>query len=331
LDEKTRVAPKASRRVYPGALCGSLFHSKRRDKPGGSLIFCQFDNSHEIRHNSGMNNEPNSAETPPLAESTYESRYYASISLGVNYQPTRPGIVLLLAWVIASALLILFELSLKKFLGSLDYGSEVYRIAIVMFTAGSAILIAANLVGGVAIMFDFFRGNTGRLQPGHWIVIVNALVLPLMLAAQLVGYWADTFIKADYHFVSYLLYSGIELLAMLAFLGSALRLKEPPRWKCGLGMLGLASCLLCLQYLIIPICLKGSLGRLLSVTPYAVSFFSFLTAISLFLIILIDISKGSRRDWLHWLGAVSPIISAMLQIGWQLAYMFLLNLPTIFK
>jgi hypothetical protein len=272
---------------------------------------------------SNDQNEP--AETPSLAESTYESRYYASIALSDNYRPSRLGFLHILAWMGVSVLLIVLNLALLTYLESGYSRADLIRLANKVFTSGNSILTAAILVGGAVMLIDFLRGKPGRLQPGHWFLAINALFFPFYLAAQFVGPFLEKFIKSNHSSTTYFIYSGIEFMLMLAYFGGAFRLKEPPWWRCGLGLLGLATGYLSLQYLAIPFCLHNSLNSILSLTQYTTPFICLIVAICLFLLMLTDISKGARRDWLHWLGVVYPMLIALIRIVWQVATIFLVR------
>jgi hypothetical protein len=273
-----------------------------------------------------MSNDPNeSVETPSLAESSYESRYYASIALSDNYRPSRLGFIHILAWMGVSVLLIALNLALSTYLESGDSRADTFRLAYTILTSGNSILDAAILVGGAVMMIDFLRGKTGRLQPGHWILAINSLFFPLYFAAQVVGPCLEKFIKSNHPFTTYFVYSGIEFLVMLAYCGGAFRLKDPPWWRCGLGLLGLANGFLSLQFLAILFFLHNSLHSLLSLTQYSTLFICLIVAICMFLFMLTDILKGARRDWLHWLGAAYPILISLIRFVWQVATIFLVR------
>lgn len=273
-----------------------------------------------------MNIDPNAAETPSLAESSYESRYYASIALNENYQPSRLGIIHILAWIVVSILLIAFNIAILTFQEGGNSGSILFRFANMILSSVQSIMVAANLVGGVVIAIDFLQGKTGRFQPGHWIVTIIALLMPLFFLSQAFGLLLEKTMQANHpFFVSYILFSGIEFMMMLSYFWGAFRLKEPLRWKCGLGMLGLVSGFFCLHFLLLTLRFSSSFGEMFNILQYVKSFVCFLMALFVFLFMIMDISKGTRRDWLHWVGAASPIVSAMIQIVWQLAAMFLIR------
>jgi len=92
------------------------------------------------------------------------------------YRPPRLGIIHLLAWTAATAVLLKFSMAMEM-LGDrgiastspeLDIAVQAYRF---MYSAAHA----AGIVGSGVLLLARIRRLPGRFQPGHWLVLVETL------------------------------------------------------------------------------------------------------------------------------------------------------------
>jgi hypothetical protein len=261
-----------------------------------------------------MEEDPNPSADLPLPEKSPVERPLLFSSPTIEfYEPPRLGIIHLLAWVTVAAVLMKYNLALDVFHPSLD-NESVLKVIFKIFQAGSDILRAAILVGGVVFWLDRIRQKPGKIQPGHWIVGIESL---RTLSIVLMDWLHNTPYFSSY-LVYFLYYTLTTLLVSLAFGWGALRLPEPSRWKWALGMFGLDRLYLALNNVVVcfftpPFILDW---------PLIKSYIQYSVAAFFILVVLIDLVKGLRRDWLHWLGAVSPIVSLLMTIASHVVHEF---------
>jgi hypothetical protein len=284
------------------------------------LNHTRIDNPAAVRHNPGMAEAPNDPiETPLVAETSEERPCYEGTPFLGNYQPPRLGIIHLLAWVTVAAILMKFNLAIETFRTNLPDQSENFRLAMKIFDAVHAIYHAAMLVGGTVLLLDRFRRKPGRLQPGHWIVGIQSLFILAFIFANLLNILLQD--SHDYGTNNFLIlfYAGIDFLISLALLGGSFRLLEPLRWKWCLGCLGLQSLFFCVHYLSIIVCLNSrSLSEFLRFFDNVAILVLLSTALFVLIVMIVDIIKGCRRDWLHWLGAIHPLFLAAFSLSWRI-------------
>lgn len=268
-----------------------------------------FDIPRPIRHNPGMQDDI----SPPAAPVEW-------------YEPPRLGIIHLLAWVTIAAMLMKFDLAV----GSPQIGrpnhSESFNLAVKLIDAANSILSAACLTGGAVFWCDRFRRKPGRIQPGHWIVAINACLFVMELALRPLeaslpngGEPGESRI-----IVIFLVFLAAVVPVCLAFFFAAYRLPEPRRWKCALALQGLEylgySLTLIMNLLLFRKFFEPALSPSSQIYAYVnrltdgLDYLGLIIAAYLVLICAIDFWKRRRRDWLHWLGAASPIIATLLYI-----------------
>lgn len=240
------------------------------------------------------------------------------------YQPPRLGIIHLLGWITFAAVMMKFNLSIEvNGAGPLKL-SELLILINKLIKAGSAIGSAAIVTGGIVFWMDRFRRKPGKLQPGHWIVAVYSLAIPVeMFFMYLISYMQAG--SRQFSYQTFLVYFNLAWAIPISFaLGwGILRLPGPRRWKWGMGLL--SSQYLGIILFFIVFWLTGNSSSrgvnksfdfvtLLKWLVPLMTYFVYAVAAFYLLLNIIDIVKGLRRDWLHWLGAVIPILSVMTTI-----------------
>ncbi len=240
---------------------------------------------------SDRSNEPRTPETPVE-----------------RFTPPRLSIAHLLIWTAVAAVLMKLSSVLwdNQVLNNyLENASQVERIFSLGVGAIMYMTHSAGLVGMGVILLARIRGAKGRLQPGHWLLVIYTL----------------------YYIVQALHMSRVPGLAYTYFFIRMAILVGPSLWAAFLSRGGrhwtVALCLL-------PAIELGKIGLMiiwsrffslqtLAIIPgliyYAASGLVVLTAVS------IDLYKGERRDWLHWTGAAMVAVEVLVGAGSMLLYL----------
>jgi hypothetical protein len=274
-----------------------------------------------------MEEVPNQSVEPPLSEESHDESPFLPISPPIEYyQPTRLGIIHLLAWVTVAAVMMKFNLATE----TIDAIPQKIKLpdhlilSYKLFEALRTIGVAAIVTGGFVFWGDRFRRKPGKIQPGHWIVAIYFLAIPEELYFRYLIFCMQSGSRL-LQFSSFLFcYNFVwALLISFAFGWGMLRLPGPRRWKWGLGLLGaeyLAKALITGGiWLILTSPFREMLqlvnpGTLITTTNTLSTYFGFAVSVFLLLVNIVDVVKGLRRDWLHWLGAITPIISVLLPV-----------------
>jgi hypothetical protein len=241
------------------------------------------------------------------------------------YQPPRLGIIHLLAWITVAALMMKFNLAIEKYQPGPTL-PELFQLIAKLIHAGNEIVSAAILAGGAVFWIDRSRGKPGKIQPGHWIVAINSLGIPCYLLLQSLIPWLG-------EGVLFSCYAILSLFIASAFFWGALRLPRPSRWKWALGFSGaehLGYALSSSTLILISsypnfrdILAQVGLARFSHQMDTLLYCLTAAIAVFLVLVNVVDLCKGIRRDWLHWLGAVTTIAFALTGIAWIVAYKLL--------
>ena len=91
------------------------------------------------------------------------------------FRPPRLGIIHLLAWTAATAVWLKFFVASQR---RLRYDGPVRRVLTPSHHAiqfVNAAVIGAGVVGATVILLGKARGESGRLQPGHWFVLIETV------------------------------------------------------------------------------------------------------------------------------------------------------------
>ena len=246
----------------------------------------------------------------------------ASSSSIEHYHPPRMGLAHLLAWVTLAAILMKFTAYLEMGIHNESFKTgwlwAVHRIVWYAFSAVSS----ASLLGAIVIMRDKLRGATGRLQPGHWIIVVYAIQWSGYLVINLarMGLYGSLELSSQ---TSSLIawtyaYGAISLVTAISFLVAAVRLRDGFRWLLlmlalsGNGFLDLEQML---GFAFNHFTLSMLLIHLRSILPATI-------LLMLLIIICIDRIRRCRRDGLHWLGVLILTWVTMVDIAFQILLKF---------
>lgn len=263
-------------------------------------------------------NDPGDS-TPP--QSPGECPFGPRSPFAEHYRPPRLGIIHLLAWTAATAVLLKFSLAMEMIrdarIGPTPQARHVFVEALGLIgTVGSA----AALVGAGILLLAKIRRRGGRLQPGHWLLVIVAAVLllslliwglqTLALLAELDGYY-----PSYPRWWVFARWSLPEILSAGMYFYAALASKDGRTWKSCFGVLAAVSFMWGLWYV----------GLGLSDRPWLWFNFplgSMIVGLVLLVTVLVDLRHGPRRDWLHWLGvavvATSVLIVLVSWLWWVL-------------
>jgi hypothetical protein len=237
------------------------------------------------------------------------------------------GILHILILTAVTAALLKLHLALEEDLSQGNV-AEAYRWGVKVLQSLWAIVFAANLVGaGVLIRARCYR-MFGRLQPGHWIVLITALSGVLWLGvwpfARLLGpqmsAWVYTIAEA-----------ALCVPTAFAFLYAAVRVRDGWRWKVLLGAKGLgeaAAAVVAAMSLVLAVIEQSLYAtyRFFSLFQSASVFWSAVLLIVVFVAVLVDLVRRAPRDWMHWLGVAAMCLNGLITIGWSIASMWLLRM-----
>ncbi len=226
------------------------------------------------------------------------------------YRPPRLGIIHLLAWTAATAVLLKFWMGMQM-IGARGFAPTSPELAIAsqasrfMYSAAHA----AGIVGSGVLLLARIRRLPGQFQPGHWLVIIETLTALLwfsswglcVVLAETTGVTRGASISVVYGLAG-ILCSGGYFYAAVAFRGGK-------RWKICLGVLAGVGLMRGLWYVGIAV---------LGPTRWSFDFPLGWLIVGVFLLVavVVDLCGGLRRDWLHWLGVGIVATDVLLAVGW---------------
>ena len=255
-----------------------------------------------------MNLEPNQTMNSSAADNSTAKTANPLTPPPEPFHPPLLGIIHLLAWTAATAVLLKLAMA-AEWSGSLsdDY-SRVVQIFYITTLSIDMMLLAAGVVGTVVIFRSRLRGSTGRLQAGHWMLVIATAVSIFALPSYL-----RLFVLNDYPDYFYNAYQvARKLLGATLWIIATIRMREAFRWKALLGFFAVKNAILCIVsfgnvfiYRLFGLTILPS-GPTISIIGSAVVFFA------LPLIVLIDLRRHVQRDWLHWLGVAIIIVPEAL-------------------
>lgn len=191
---------------------------------------------------------PHSPTRPPLPG---KSPFAPRAPFAEHYRPPRLGIIHLLAWTAATAVLLKFSMAMGTI-------GETGGSTLQLRDAFSQVLgliysttLAAGLVGTVMLLLAKFRGLPGRFQPGHWLVLILTLT---WLLIRLILYLSLLAAQAGFSRYSAASCAGVlrGLTALLCggmYFYLTLASKDGRRWKTCFGVLAVAELMRGLSYL----------------------------------------------------------------------------------
>ena len=214
------------------------------------------------------------------------------------FRPPRLGIIHLLAWTGVTAVLLKFLMAMEMVsprTGDLSVAWQIVGDANRVVTSA---LLGAGIVGVAVIFRAKSRGEAGRLQPGHWLVLLCTLatVGSWLARAVLTITLQESQHDPDFLPYTYLLVLGIFSMAVaIGFLLVGRSLHDARRWKLSFRIVGITAMLRsCLELI-----------DVVTRTVFAVAgqaVWSLVVGMVLALTALLDLHRGTRRDWVHWLG-----------------------------
>jgi hypothetical protein len=218
------------------------------------------------------------------------------------FRPPRLGIIHLLAWTAATAVLLKFYAARNDASSPtiLPPGLEAVHLAIQFFYAA---VIGAGVVGATVIVLGKVRGESGRLQPGHWFVLVETLTFLLSWMGWVVLLASGTSWGWEWS-----IDGAIGLVDAGVYFFVAGRMRDARHWKVSAGIMAIMDMILGSLGLAVPFSWSAADASFLPIWPLIVGA-TFLVAM------LMDVGRGARRDWVHWLGVAFVIVANFLQIG----------------
>lgn len=220
------------------------------------------------------------------------------------------GIIHLMLWTAVTAVLLKVLMAL---MGDLDsqLPAEFYWISRISAT-GYAILWASGLVGtGVLLRLRSYR-ILGRLQPGHWLVLITTLEFALQVARSLVfwllqrvagvGAGSASIVQISAAVMNFL----IAAVSVLAFV----KLRDTRRWKMFFGVKAFATVatavamVVLLVTMLFPAALSPGTSFFVWIRWISVCMTIWSVAVFLMFVVVVglDLWRRATRDWLHWLG-----------------------------
>ena len=280
---------------------------------------------------------PQSCSSPILGESVVTPTVVPAVGekplLPTSAQPqylqlTRLGIIHLLAWITATAVLMKIDTVIAA-------DKQFELSALLWLRIVENILAGAGLVGVGILLLTLPRQKEGYLQPGHWLVMYACLkiLVKKFTIINVTSYSTIDIEYCNYFLVSYgLIWAVFETVALFWF---TTKIPESGHWSIFFRLWA--------SVLVISIFIKGINGirvlgvgfvpllpLLLLISVKLISIFFenwppiFLDTINAPLLflpipIMLDVLRGSRRDWVHWLG-VSMVFCESVSIPIQVLF-----------
>jgi hypothetical protein len=220
------------------------------------------------------------------------------------------GILHLLLWTVAAALLLKYLLVLQKleerFRPPLSFMDQATRSL-------NAIIVASTLLGSGVLLLTRCPAKFKRLQPGHWLVLILTLNSILSMVEWVLYRFLESF--GIQSMSTYLFSAAVIGIVLTVVSGLAIvLLRDANRWKTLIGAFALGRaaigvvCVLCLVVPMDPYLFSSGLNWItLSSTAWSAAILAMLLAV-----LVLDLPRRASRDWLHWLGVgVLGLLSAM--------------------
>lgn len=188
-----------------------------------------------------------------------------------------------------------------------------------------AVLFATQLVGAGLLVRARCFAILGRLQPGHWIILVSALIGILGRLSWPLHLFFSTDSNATFWIA--LVTSGcICLLGGVLYCFAATRLRDARRWKFlfvtnAVGYFITAAALLLVILTAVGSGMEPAWFGLNAIWNYLWPVSLVVLLLMLLLITFMDLPRRSARDWLHWLGVALFGLEILLTVFQQLWFM----------
>jgi hypothetical protein len=259
------------------------------------------------------------------AESLGKSPFAPGSPFAEYYRPPRLGIIHLLAWTAATAVLLKFSMAMELLRGtgggSMPPATRVFQ-QIVGFIYSTA--FAAGIVGTCIVLRATVRHLPGRLQPGHWLLLIATVSSLLSLACWALYVLAETAGLVGSFSTSWILvlFGLEEIICSGMYFGATLACRAGKRWKLCFAVLAAVNFMRGVLY----VCsvLFDSV-RVPSFFP-SVPLGSMIVGSVLLATVVVDLRRGPRRDWLHWLGVAFIAVGVLVYAAWWGWSMFTMHL-----
>lgn len=256
---------------------------------------------------------PNGPTRPPLPG---KSPFAPRSPFAEHYRPPRLGIIHLLAWTAATAVLLKFSMAMEM-IGST--GGSTAPVSAFQQVLGLiySMTHAAGLVGTAMLLLAKVRGLPGRFQPGHWLVLVTTVTWLVFRLIWLLSLLAMRAGFSDHFDTSW----NLVLVGLTAVLSGGvyfyltLASKDGTRWKTCFGVLAVVDAIWGFSYL----------GFFLFELSWLLSFFPLgwlIVGLTILVIVIVDLRRAPRREWLHWLGPTMIGTGALIAVASWLWWTF---------
>ncbi len=271
--------------------------------------------------------------SPNAKQSDAANEYLIPETTFERFTPPRLGIAHLLIWTAVTAMLLKLTLAIGHEQWVENYlknAPQFARMARLGTGTIADMMLAAGLLGMGVIAVARIRGAKGRLQPGHWLLVAYTLKEVAQTVhdrgRELVERLAreDAIGRPDVTTV--MLLAGTALLIRLAILvgpclWAAFRSKGGWHWTAALCLLPAIA----LGNIVLTVVLSRILGpQSFAVSPSLLCFAA--SGLIVLMAVTVDLSKGKRRDWLHWTGAGIVGVQMLFGIGGLLLYLVVLGM-----
>ncbi len=218
------------------------------------------------------------------------------------------------------------HLTLCRAISALNHDPHSNLVDLQSTTDAFQCIAAGAVFTGTVVLVKARVQQGGPLlrQPGHCLVLIGAISHLLMLPATLLRGVERTYPYND-EVVALLVLGAIELGLAMAYV-AALWSGWELRWKRSFGVLAGLNSLQGTYYLLL--CLLLCLFLYWDLFWYH-DFFAYvfwllplasggllLMGIWIVIVSIVDVKGGERRDWLHWFGVLSYVMSSFLNVTW---------------
>jgi hypothetical protein len=256
----------------------------------------------------------------PAADASYDSPFRDQL------RAPRFGVLDLLIWIAAAAALLGLFATSSDLPTTRPLGPFLWAFRVTQF--GQVIIWASALTGSVILIRSRFYTMLGRLQPGHWLIIITTLEVAVFLRTYLSA-WPLRHLTSHHADAMQVATALASLLIVAGYVMAFLSLRDTRWWKIFFGVMGLAEIARSIATLLLlvgaffrspgsPPAWIGLITLPLAIFPLA-AFVMFVVAATL------DLSQRVPRDWLHWLGVAIIGFSYLLNAANQVVLFLLLS------
>jgi len=233
-------------------------------------------------------------------------------------QPPRLGIIHLLAWTAVAAVFLKFGLAIE----SMDAGPvqdlpPALSVAMRSIHAAFGVLHAAALVGCGTLLLARARGWPGRFQPGHWIVLLQSVMVLLSYFVWIT--WVATQSgqssgPSDFFWLPLAL-GLLQAVYAAGYVLGASRIRDALRWRVGLIVVAIVNGLGAILYCLL------AFGFWRVSQWMALPWDAVVVLLMLAAVLIAEWWRRARRDWVHWLGVATLGMGAALSLANRIVWM----------